>query len=76
MNGDSPCPINPLAMHGVYAEGNMESTATTIPINISRTLDIVDNVFIISDCSPEEIDIYTELFKDFHDVFSWFTRRC
>jgi hypothetical protein len=63
MNRDSPCPIYPLAMHGIYAKGNMESIAETIPIDISRTLGIVENVFIGADYSLEEIHIYTKLFK-------------
>jgi hypothetical protein len=71
MNGYAPCPINPLAMHKIYVEGNMESIDETIPIDISRTPDIVENVFVRVDCSPEEIQIYTELFKEFCDVFSW-----
>jgi hypothetical protein len=32
VNGDSPCPINPLATHGFYDEGNMESIVAMIPI--------------------------------------------
>jgi hypothetical protein len=63
MNGDRSCPINPLAMHEVYAEGNLETITETIPINISRTPGIVENVFVGADCSPEEIQIYTDLFK-------------
>jgi hypothetical protein len=55
MTGDRSCPINPLATHEVYAKGNMETIAETIPINISRTLGVVDNVFIGAYCSPEEI---------------------
>jgi hypothetical protein len=49
----------------------MESIAKMIPIDISRNLGVVENVFIGADCSPEEIRIYTKLFKEFHDVFSW-----
>jgi hypothetical protein len=41
-----------------------------IPIDISRIPGIVENIFIGADCSPEEIQIYTDLFKEFHDVFS------
>jgi hypothetical protein len=63
MTGDRSCPINPLATHTVYAKGNMETIAKMIPINISRTLGIMENVFIGEDCSPEEIQIYTYLFK-------------
>jgi hypothetical protein len=35
MMGDRSCPINPLATHEVYAEGNMETIVETLPINIS-----------------------------------------
>jgi hypothetical protein len=71
MTGDRSCPINPLATHTVYAEGNMETITEMIPIDISRTPGIMENVFVGADCSPEEIQIYTDLFKEFHDVFSW-----
>jgi hypothetical protein len=37
MTGDRSCPINPLATHEVYAQGNMAIIAETIPINISKT---------------------------------------
>jgi hypothetical protein len=52
---DRACPINPLAMHIVYAEGNMETIDKNIPIDISRTPGIMDNIFVGEDCSPEEI---------------------
>ena len=71
MNGDRSCPIKLLAMHIVYAEGNMETIAKMIPINISRTPSIMDNFFVGADCSPEEIQIFTDLFKEFCDIFSW-----
>jgi hypothetical protein len=69
MNGDSTCPVNPMAMHRVYVEGNMASRAETIPIEISKTPGIIENVLIKADCSPEEIQVYTELFKEFCNVF-------
>jgi hypothetical protein len=65
------CPINPLAMHIVYTEGNMETIPQTIPIDISRTPGTVENIFVKADYSPEEIRIYTDLFKEFCDVFAW-----
>jgi hypothetical protein len=71
MTGDQPCPINLLATQDIYAEGNMATIAETIPINISRTPGVVENVFVGADCSPEEIQIYTDLFKEFRDVFAW-----
>jgi hypothetical protein len=71
MTGDQPCPINLLATQEIYAEGNMETIAETIPINISQNPGIMENVFVGADCSPEEIQIYTDLFKEFCDVFAW-----
>jgi hypothetical protein len=71
MTGDQPCPINLLATQEIYAEGNMATIAETIPINISRNPGIMENVFVGADCSPEEIQIYTDLFKEFRDVFAW-----
>jgi hypothetical protein len=55
MTRDRYCPINPLATRVVYVEGNMESITETVPINISRTPGIIDNVFVEAYCSPEEI---------------------
>jgi len=71
MNGYAPCPIKPLSMHKIYGEGNMESIVEMIPINIYRTPGIVENVFVRENCSLKEIHIYTKLFKEFRDVFSW-----
>jgi hypothetical protein len=71
MTGDQPCPINLLATQDIYAEGNMVTIAATIPINISQNPGIMENVFIGADCSPEEIQIYTDIFKEFRDVFDW-----
>jgi hypothetical protein len=70
MNGDRFCPINPLATHEVYAKGNMETITETILINISRTHGIVENVFVGADCSPGEIQIYTDIFKEFRGIFA------
>jgi hypothetical protein len=71
MTGDRSCPINPSSTHEVYAEGNMATIVETISINISRTPSIMENVFIRVDSSPEEIQIYTYLFKELSDIFSW-----
>ena len=53
--GDHPCPINLLATQEIYAEGNMATITETIPINISRTPGVIDNVFIRAYSSPEEM---------------------
>jgi hypothetical protein len=71
MNGDKYCPINPLETHVVYAEGNMATISEMIPIDISRTPGVVENIFIGADCSPKEIQIYTYLCKEFCDIFAW-----
>jgi hypothetical protein len=52
MTRDSTCPINPLSIHDVYVEGNMETITETILINISRTSGIMENVFVGANCSP------------------------
>ena len=52
-------------------KGNMENISATIPINISANLDVVENIHIGANCSPEEIAIYISLFKEFRDVFAW-----
>jgi hypothetical protein len=53
----------------------METITEMIPIDISRTPGIVENVFVRADCSPEEIQIYTDLFKEFCDVFPGLMRK-
>jgi hypothetical protein len=57
--------VVPLDTHCIYDEGNMASIYPTIMINISRTPGKVENVNIDADCSPEEILIYTDFFKEF-----------
>jgi hypothetical protein len=63
--------VVPLDKHDIYVEGNMKNISPTIVINISRTPSKVENVHISADCLPEEIHIYTDLFKDFRDIFAW-----
>ena len=43
-----------------------------MPINISRNLGTIENVYIGVDCSQDEIREYIELFKEFRDVFAWY----
>jgi hypothetical protein len=63
--------VVPLDTHNIYAEGNMMSISSTTAIDISRTHGKIENVHIGADCLLEEIMIYTELFKEFRDVFAW-----
>ena len=69
--GDVDTPINPLPREGIFAEENMANISTTIPINISANPNVVENVHIGANCSPEEIAIYMALFKEFREIFSW-----
>ena len=52
-------------------DGNMVNLSPTIPINISRDPGKVENIYIGAICSPDEIKEYTEIFKEFHDIFAW-----
>jgi hypothetical protein len=63
MTGDQSCPINLLATHEIYAKGNMETILEIVPINISQNPGVMENIFVGADFSPEEIQIYTDLFK-------------
>ena len=71
LTGDVDTPINPLLREGIFSEGNMEKISATIPINISTNPNVVENIHISANCSPEELAIYTTLFNEFRDVFSW-----
>jgi hypothetical protein len=63
--------VVPLDTHGIYVEGNMASISPTVTIDISCIPGKIENVYINEDCSPEEIQIYIELFKELCDVFAW-----
>ena len=64
-------PVVPLSSPGQMYDGNMANLSPTIPINISRDPGKIDNVYIGEECSHAEIQEYTELFKEFHDIFAW-----
>ena len=42
-----------------------------MPINISVKSGVVENIHVGVTCSPEEILVYTSLFREFKDVFAW-----
>jgi hypothetical protein len=56
--------IKPLAKHSVYAEGNMTNILETVPINIYKTPNVVENIFIGEKCSQDEIHWYTKLLRN------------
>ena len=62
----------PLSSPGPMADGNMANISSMIPINISRNPGTIENVYIGVDCSHADILKYTELFKEFHDIFAWY----
>ena len=64
-------PMVPLSSPGPMDDGNMVKISPTIPINISRDPSKIENVYIGAECSHAKIQEYTELFKEFHDVFTW-----
>ena len=67
----SPPLQTPILMQEVFSEGNLSNITQTVPINISVKPGIVENIHVGVTCSPEEIQVYTELFKEFRDVFAW-----
>ena len=64
-------PMVPLSSPGPMANGNMANISSTIPINISCDPGKIENVYIGAECSHAEIQKYTELFKEFCDIFAW-----
>lgn len=32
----------------------------------------MEHIQIVVTCSPKEIKLYTALFKEFHDIFTWY----
>ena len=55
--------INPLPKEGVFSDGNMTNIFSTILINISANPNVIENVHIGANWSPEDITIYTSFFK-------------
>ena len=64
-------PVVPLSSPGPMADGNMVNISSTIHINISRNPRTIENVYIGAECFHAEILEYTELFKEFCDIFAW-----
>lgn len=67
---------NPLAPAHICAKGNMSVISKTVPINISRNPNVIENVFIKDEFSPEEIQIYTNLFKEFRMYSLGLMKKC
>jgi hypothetical protein len=61
---------NLFSMQPVFVEGNLSNISATIPINISSNTKVTKNIMIEVDCSPEEIQIYITLFKEYRGIFA------
>jgi len=61
----------PIQVYQVSSEGNMGNITQTQPIDISAKPGIVEHIHIGVTCTPEEIRLYTDLFREFRDVFAW-----
>ena len=61
----------PYILSDIFSEGNLSNISTTISIDISVKHGVVEYIQIGADCSSEEIQLYTDLFKEFCDVFAW-----
>ena len=48
-------PVVPLGTHGIYVEWNIVNLSPTISIKISRNPRKIENVYIVSYCSPNDI---------------------
>lgn len=62
--------LNHLSLAQIFSKGNMSIISKFFLVNISWNPNIIENVFIRAECSPEEIQIYTDLFKELCDVFT------
>lgn len=52
-------------------EENMDDTSRSIPIDIFVTIDIVEDIQLSENCSPEEIANSICLHEEFHEEFFW-----
>lgn len=63
--------LNSLAPSHIFSKSNMSNILETILVNISKNPNIIENIFIGVSCSLEEIKIYTNIYKEFRDLFAW-----
>ena len=67
----SPPLQTPIQLYQVSSEGNMGNITQTQPIDISVKPGIVEHLHIGVTCTPEEIQLYSKLIREFRDVFAW-----
>ena len=61
----------PCILSDIFSEGNLSNILVAIFIDILVKHGVVEHIQIGVDCSLEEIQLYTALFKEFRDVFVW-----
>ena len=52
-------------------EGNFSNITQTIPIDKSVKPSVIEHVHLGENYSPSEVEIYTDLFKEFCDASAW-----
>ena len=62
---------SPFLTQSIFVEGKLLNISSMIPINISSNTNVIENIMIGADCSPQEIETYTTLFKEYRVIFSW-----
>ena len=61
---------NPIPAPDTFEEGNMANISPTIKIDISVKPGIEEHITLGAQCTSDEIEAYTKLFKEFRDVFT------
>ena len=61
---------NPIPAPDAFEEGNMANISPTIKIDISVKPGIEEYVTLGTQCTPEEIEVYTKIFEEFRDIFT------
>ena len=60
----------PSILSDIFLEGNLSNILETISIDISVKHGVVEHIQIGVDCSPDEIQLYIALFKEFCEFFA------
>lgn len=62
---------SPSTFYGISTEGNLSNISKTITFDISVKPGVMETIMIGAKCTPEEITLYRDLFKEFRDIFTW-----
>jgi hypothetical protein len=63
-------PQSPILTQYTISEGNLGNISQTINVDISEKEGVMEHIQLGANFSTEEIQDYTALFKEFHDVFA------